>query len=40
MNEEHNKNEKISQFGMVINLDPHDKPGSHWVALYTNFDKN
>lgn len=40
MNEEHNKNEKISQFGMVINLDPHDKPGSHWVALYTNFDNN
>jgi hypothetical protein len=29
------------QFGMVINLDKHDGPGSHWVALYVNlnFDK-
>ena len=34
------KNSKIDQIGMVINLDPHDKPGSHWVSLYTNFDKN
>ena len=33
-------NSKIDQFGMVINLDPHDKPGSHWVSLYVNFDKN
>lgn len=40
MNEDFNKNKKISQFGMVINLDPHYKPGSHWVALYTNFDNN
>lgn len=39
LNEEY-KNSKIDQFGMVINLDPHDKPGSHWVSLYTNFDKN
>ena len=29
----------IDKFGMVINLDPHDKPGSHWVALYVNFEK-
>ena len=40
LNEEHNKDEKIDQFGMVINLDPHDKPGSHWVSLYANLDKN
>jgi hypothetical protein len=40
LNDEHNKGEKIDQFGMVINLDPHDKPGSHWVSLYANFDKN
>ena len=24
---------------MVINLDPHDKPGSHWVALYFDLKK-
>lgn len=23
-------------YGVVFNLDPHDKPGSHWVALYIN----
>jgi len=40
INEEYNKDEKINHLGMVINLDPHDKPGSHWVALYSNFDKN
>ena len=40
MNEDFNKNEKTKEFGMVINLDPHDKPGSHWVSLYANFDKN
>lgn len=25
-----------NQKGIVINLDPHDKPGSHWVSLYLN----
>jgi hypothetical protein len=25
---------------MVINLDEHDKSGSHWVALYTDLKKN
>jgi hypothetical protein len=40
MNEDFNKDEKTKEFGMVINLDPHDKPGSHWVSLYANFDKN
>lgn len=40
LNEEYNKDEKINHLGMVINLDPHDKPGSHWVALYSNFDNN
>ena len=24
---------------MIFNLDPHDKPGSHWVALYSDVDK-
>jgi hypothetical protein len=27
-----------TDFGMVINLDPHDMSGSHWVALYACFD--
>jgi hypothetical protein len=40
LNEKHHKNNKINHFGMVINLDTHDKPGSHWVSLYSNFDKN
>ena len=40
LNEKHHKSNKINHFGMVINLDPHDKPGSHWVALYSNFEKN
>lgn len=26
--------------GIVFNLDTHDKPGSHWVAFYSNFDPN
>ena len=29
---------KKSHFGMVFNLDRHDEPGSHWVALYGNID--
>lgn len=28
------------KLGFVINLDTHEKPGSHWVALYTNLIKN
>lgn len=30
---EHGKTE----IGVVFNLDRHDEPGSHWVALYANF---
>jgi hypothetical protein len=26
----------ITQIGIVFNLDPHDKPGSHWVSFYGN----
>lgn len=29
-----------NQIGFVINLDTHDKKGSHWVALYINLTKN
>ena len=25
-----------TKFGVVFNLDPHDLPGSHWVALFIN----
>ena len=32
--------EKIFKLGVVFNLDPHDKPGSHWVALYADLNKN
>jgi hypothetical protein len=28
------------QIGAVINLDEHDQPGSHWVALYAKLDEN
>lgn len=40
LNEDYKGESRIDKFGMVINLDPHDKPGSHWVALYTDFEKN
>ena len=26
----------IHKLGVIFNLDPHDKPGSHWVALYSD----
>ena len=32
--------EKIYKLGIVFNLDPHDEPGSHWVALYGDLKKN
>jgi len=28
-----------TDLGVVFNLDPHDKPGSHWVAAYINIPK-
>lgn len=28
--------EKKTKIGVVYNLDPHDKPGSHWCALYAD----
>ena len=31
---------KIYKIGVVYNLDPHDKPGSHWVASYMDLKKN
>ena len=29
-----------NRFGMVINLDTHNKAGSHWVSLYFDLNKN
>lgn len=28
-----------NKLGVIFNLDPHDKPGSHWVSMYADFDK-
>lgn len=28
--------EKKKRFAMVLNLDEHDEPGSHWVSIYCN----
>lgn len=30
------KVDKKTQFGMVLNLDYHNEPGSHWVSLFCN----
>lgn len=30
---------KIERVGIIYNLDPHDKPGSHWVAMYMDLNK-
>jgi hypothetical protein len=35
--EEYEKKNKRG-IGMIFNLDPHDKGGSHWVALYINIE--
>jgi hypothetical protein len=31
---------KITKVGIIYNLDPHDKPGSHWVAMYLDLHKH
>ena len=33
-------NKKKNKIGMIINLDPSTKGGSHWVAFYSNLKKN
>lgn len=33
------KRKKINKIGVVFNLDAHDEPGSHWVSLYSDFNK-
>lgn len=37
---ESEKTFKKKQFALVHNMDPHDQPGSHWVALYINIDSS
>lgn len=34
------KKDGYSKIGIVFNLDPHDKPGSHWVSMYCSIGKN
>jgi len=34
------KKNNINKIGMVINLDTHNKSGSHWVALYSDLKEN
>ena len=33
-----NKNTK--KFGVIVNLDHHNQPGSHWVAIYVDKSKD
>lgn len=33
------KKKKIKKIGVVFNLDAHDEPGSHWVSMYSDFNK-
>ena len=34
------KKQKIVKIGIIFNLDKHDQNGSHWVALYSDLNKN
>jgi hypothetical protein len=34
------KKNGLTKVGIIFNLDPHDKPGSHWVAMYMDLNKN
>lgn len=33
------KHDKINKIGIIFNLDPHDKPGSHWVSMFIDMVK-
>lgn len=39
INYDNYKNNGITKIGIVFNLDNHDQPGSHWVAMYSDMDK-
>ena len=30
-------NKGVNKVGIIFNLDPHDKPGSHWTCMFINF---
>jgi hypothetical protein len=30
----------VTKFGVIFNLDNHNQSGSHWTAMYSDFDKN
>lgn len=32
------KEKKQTRFGVVLNLDKHNEPGSHWVSIFCNLD--
>ena len=32
-------NKNIRKIGIVFNIDPHDKPGQHWIALFCDLNK-
>jgi hypothetical protein len=34
------RNQGKKFIGIVFNLDPHDRPGSHWICAYIDLDKN
>jgi hypothetical protein len=41
LNKYYNKiKNKKTKIGIIFNLDPHDKPGSHWVSLFIDLDKD
>jgi len=33
------RNKNKNKLGIIYNLDRHDQPGSHWVAVYLDFEK-
>lgn len=33
------RKDKIKKIGIIFNLDPHDKPGSHWVSMFIDMIK-
>ena len=40
LNLENYYNKKINKIGIIFNLDPHYKSGSHWVALFIDLEKH
>ena len=34
------KKRGVCTIGIVLNLDPHDMPGIHWVSMFINLNEN